>query len=130
MIVDGAVVMMENSMRRLGATGRRRDVIDTVIRAAAHEVARPIVFAVAIIIAVYMPIFFLEGLEGRMFRPMAVTVVFGAARLTGPGVDGGAGAGDALPSATGSRSIKEGWFEHCARRYRRVAGWCAAPSHR
>ncbi len=36
--------------------------------------ARPIVFAVAIIIAVYMPIFFLEGLEGRMFRPMAITV--------------------------------------------------------
>ena len=40
----------------------------------AHEVARPIVFAVAIIIAVYLPIFFLQGLEGRMFRPMAITV--------------------------------------------------------
>ncbi|MFN0171676.1 MAG: efflux RND transporter permease subunit [Bryobacteraceae bacterium] len=73
MIVDGAVVMMENAVRRLdkaepGSTSR------DLIRDAAHEVARPIVFAVAIIIAVYIPIFFLEGLERRMFRPMAVTV--------------------------------------------------------
>jgi cobalt-zinc-cadmium resistance protein CzcA len=45
-----------------------------VIREAAHEVARPIVFAVAIIIAVYLPIFTLQDLEGRMFRPMAITV--------------------------------------------------------
>mgnify|MGYP003349799806 CR=1 FL=1 len=79
LIVDGAVVMMENSVRHL-ADGKRHSVIDTV-RAAAHEVARPIVFAVAIIIAVYLPILTLEGLEGRMFRPMAVTVcsaIFGS----------------------------------------------------
>src|SRR5882757_6248911 len=44
------------------------------IRLAAHEVARPMTFAVVIIIAVYLPILFLEGLEGRMFRPMAITV--------------------------------------------------------
>lgn len=73
MIVDGAVVMMENSIRRLqhkaaGTTAEHE------IRESAYEVARPILFAVAIIIAVYMPIFFLEGLEGRMFRPMAITV--------------------------------------------------------
>jgi len=73
MIVDGAVVMMENSIRRLhhkpaGTTPEHE------IREGAYEVARPILFAVAIIIAVYMPIFFLEGLEGRMFRPMAITV--------------------------------------------------------
>jgi cobalt-zinc-cadmium resistance protein CzcA len=72
MIVDGAVVMMENSMRRLqkpaGTEANRRNP------PASYEVARPIVFAVAIIIAVYLPIFFLEGLEGRMFRPMAITV--------------------------------------------------------
>lgn len=72
MVVDGAVVMMENSVRRLAHDGKedKRDVI----RAAAQEVARPIVFAVAIIIAVYLPILTLEGLEGRMFRPMAITV--------------------------------------------------------
>src|SRR5207247_5023350 len=44
------------------------------IRHAAHEVARPMTFAVVIIIAVYLPILFLQGLEGRMFRPMAITV--------------------------------------------------------
>jgi len=71
MIVDGSVVMMENAVRRLGRGDGRP--VDRV-RVAAHEVARPIVFAVAIIIAVYLPVFFLEGLEGRMFRPMAITV--------------------------------------------------------
>ncbi|MDE3194784.1 MAG: efflux RND transporter permease subunit, partial [Acidobacteriota bacterium] len=73
MIVDGAVVMMENSMRRLQNPQPGMKPADE-IRHAAYEVARPIVFAVAIIIAVYLPIFFLEGLEGRMFRPMAITV--------------------------------------------------------
>jgi heavy metal efflux system protein len=72
MVVDGAVVMMENSVRQL-AHGEKRGVRET-IRSAAHEVARPIVYAVAIIIAVYLPILTLEGLEGRMFRPMAITV--------------------------------------------------------
>jgi cobalt-zinc-cadmium resistance protein CzcA len=67
--------MVENSVRRL----RRKpgepefDRLER-IRSASHEVARPIVFAVAIIIAVYLPVFFLEGLEGRMFRPMAIAV--------------------------------------------------------
>ncbi len=75
MIVDGAVVMMENSMRRL----HHRDESGVYapfarVREAALEVGRPILFGVAIIIAVYLPIFLLEGLEGRMFRPMAVTV--------------------------------------------------------
>ncbi len=74
MMVDGAVVMMENSMRRLHRARHGKPNPLEEIRLAAHEVARPILFAVAIIIAVYMPIFFLEGLEGRMFRPMAITV--------------------------------------------------------
>lgn len=74
MIVDGAVVMMENSVRRLQAPAPVGINPLDRIREAAHEVARPIVFGVAIIIAVYMPIFFLEDLEGRMFRPMAITV--------------------------------------------------------
>src|SRR5579883_3158981 len=86
MIVDGAVVMMENAMRRLHhAEGEAHFSAEDQIREAAHEVARPIVFAVAIIIAVYMPIFFLEGLEGRMFRPMAITVcsaLFGSLLLS------------------------------------------------
>src|SRR3954469_1420033 len=73
MIVDGAVVMMENSVHRLEQHHGQESPTDS-IRLAAHEVARPMTFAVVIIIAVYLPILFLEGLEGRMFRPMAITV--------------------------------------------------------
>src|SRR5690242_7835413 len=73
MIVDGAVVMMENSVRRLEERGGKEPVLDSV-RLAGYEVARPMAFAVTIIIAVYLPILFLQGLEGRMFRPMAITV--------------------------------------------------------
>jgi heavy metal efflux system protein len=75
LIVDASVVMVENFVRRLGAEpgatpARRQDIL----RDAAFEVGRPIVFGVAIIVAVYIPIFALQGLEGRMFRPMAFTV--------------------------------------------------------
>lgn len=75
LIVDASVVMVENFVRRLSHAGKitadeRRDVI----RRAAFEVGRPIVFGICIIIAVYLPIFTLQGLEGRMFTPMAFTV--------------------------------------------------------
>ena len=73
MIVDGAVVMMENSVHRLEERHGEESPLESV-RRAAHEVARPMTFAVVIIIAVYLPILFLQGLEGRMFRPMAITV--------------------------------------------------------
>jgi len=73
MIVDGAVVMMESSVHRLEEKREGESPLDAV-RRAAHEVARPMTFAVVIIIAVYLPILFLQGLEGRMFRPMAITV--------------------------------------------------------
>ena len=73
MIVDGSVVMIENSVHRLDTSGKDRRLRD-VVRAASQEVARPILFGIAIIIAVYLPIFTLQGLEGRMFRPMAITV--------------------------------------------------------
>jgi cobalt-zinc-cadmium resistance protein CzcA len=76
LIVDASVVMIENFVRKLGtadapADGEQRT---TLIRQAAFEVGRPIVFGVCIIIAVYVPIFTLQGLEGRMFEPMAFTV--------------------------------------------------------
>ena len=73
MIVDGAVVMMENSVHRLAEQNSQESPLES-IRHAAKEVARPMTFAVVIIIAVYLPILFLQGLEGRMFRPMAITV--------------------------------------------------------
>jgi len=79
MIVDGAVVMMENSVHRLEQSHAHESPLESV-RQAAYEVVRPMTFAVMIIIAVYLPILFLQGLEGRMFRPMAITV---CAALTG-----------------------------------------------
>ncbi|WP_035356414.1 efflux RND transporter permease subunit, partial [Edaphobacter aggregans] len=73
MIVDGAVVMIENSVHRMQEHGEE-EFPTTSIATAGLEVARPMAFGVGIIIAVYLPILFLEGLEGRMFRPMAITV--------------------------------------------------------
>lgn len=75
LLVDASVVMMENFVRRLkGAANEGTSARSERIRQAAFEVGRPIVFAVAIIVAVYVPIFALQGLEGRMFQPMAFTV--------------------------------------------------------
>jgi cobalt-zinc-cadmium resistance protein CzcA len=76
MVVDGAVVMVENIIRHIG---HREDVQKTVadrIRAAAHEVQRPVFYAITIIITAYLPIFTLQRVEGRLFRPMAWTVAF------------------------------------------------------
>jgi cobalt-zinc-cadmium resistance protein CzcA len=75
-IVDGAVVMVENVFRELAARqGQRYNVVD-VIRAAAHDVERPIFYAVAVIIAGYLPIYVLTGPSGRLFQPMADTMSF------------------------------------------------------
>jgi cobalt-zinc-cadmium resistance protein CzcA len=73
MIVDGAVVMMENAVHRLEVKSGQEPPIESV-RRGAIEVVRPMTFAVVIIVAVYVPILFLQGMEGRMFRPMATTV--------------------------------------------------------
>ncbi len=74
MIVDGSVVMVENFERRLQQDDSQRTKVQ-IIEAAAKEVGRPILFGILIIIAVYVPILTLEGIEGKMFVPMAITVV-------------------------------------------------------
>src|SRR5450432_3913072 len=76
-IVDGAVVMVENIFRELAAHHGHDDhnVVD-VIRAAAHDVERPIFYAIAVIIAGYLPIYVLAGPSGRLFQPMADTMSF------------------------------------------------------
>jgi cobalt-zinc-cadmium resistance protein CzcA len=78
MVVDGAVVMVENTVRHLSRQSRSGTArpIAQVIRDAAHEVQRPVFYAIAIIITAYMPIFTLQRVEGRLFRPMALTVAF------------------------------------------------------
>jgi len=79
MIVDGAVVMVENIFRELAARyGMKFSVVD-VIRAAARDVERPIFYAIAVIIAGYLPIYVLTGPAGRLFRPMADTMSFALA---------------------------------------------------
>jgi len=78
LIVDGSVVMVENILRRLGHRKAEEDPL-TVIRTAGQEVARPIFFGVLIIVLVYVPILTLGGVEGKMFRPMATTVLFALA---------------------------------------------------
>jgi cobalt-zinc-cadmium resistance protein CzcA len=76
LVVDGSVVMVENSMRHLSEHDReKKGLLRTVLDSCA-EVARPILFGVGIIIVVYLPILSLQGVEGKMFRPMALTVVF------------------------------------------------------
>ena len=75
MIVDGAVVMVENFMRRL-RLANPDEKRQATIESAAKEVARPVLFGVLIIIAVYLPILTLQGIEGKMFTPMAMTVGF------------------------------------------------------
>jgi cobalt-zinc-cadmium resistance protein CzcA len=93
MVVDGAVVMVENIIRHLSQRGnghgsesegdgtpRKNTVImkpvSEMIREAAHEVQRPVFYAIGIIITAYLPIFTLQRVEGRLFRPMAWTVAF------------------------------------------------------
>ncbi len=82
LIIDGAVVMVENIVRRLGArqhelhrTLTLQERLHTVL-AAAQEVGRPTFFGVLIITIVYVPILSLTGIEGKMFKPMALTVIF------------------------------------------------------
>ncbi|MBI5384453.1 MAG: efflux RND transporter permease subunit [Verrucomicrobia bacterium] len=82
LIVDGAVVMVENAMRRLAMRqhelGRvlTKEEREEVLRSAPLEVARPVAFGVGIIMIVFLPILTLEGIEGKLFKPMALTLIF------------------------------------------------------
>ncbi len=79
MIVEGAVVMVENIVRLLSQPanpGEEEESVAQKIRRAAREVQRPVFFSIAIIITAYLPIFTLQRVEGRLFRPMAWTVAF------------------------------------------------------
>jgi cobalt-zinc-cadmium resistance protein CzcA len=75
MLVDGSVVMIENIIRHQARSGDRRNPMQK-IQEAVHEVQRPVFFARAIVITSYLPIFTLQAVEGRLFKPMAWTVTF------------------------------------------------------
>lgn len=81
-IVDGWVVMVENAMRRLADRQHElkraltKEEREEVLRSAPLEVARPVAFGVGIILIVFLPVLTLEGIEGKLFRPMALTMIF------------------------------------------------------
>lgn len=81
-IVDAAVVMVENIFRRLSAAHEEAKKTDSsvnqlqVVLQSAKQVGRPIVFAILIIVSVYIPLFTLEGVEGKMFHPLALTFIY------------------------------------------------------
>lgn len=122
MVVDGSVVMIENILRH-AEYGRGKKTFIELIATAAHEVQRPVFFARVIIIVSYLPIFTLQRVEGRLFRPMAWTVAFallGAllfALLVAP----------VLCTLVFKDEIKEWrnpvfhWLQH---RYGRLLDWC------
>jgi len=76
MLGDGAIVMVENIYRHMGEAKALEEPRQRIIMRAAREVSRPIVFSIIIIIMVFLPIFTLEGVEGKMFSPLAFTISF------------------------------------------------------
>ena len=75
LVVDSSVIIIENCVRRLGVERGTRPTLD-IVRDATLEVRKPTMFGELIILIVYLPILLLEGIEGQLFRPMALTVIF------------------------------------------------------
>src|SRR5262249_48394811 len=82
-IVDGAVIMTENIMRRLAQRRPAASHVVAEVRDSAIEMARPLTFAVLIIMTVYVPILTFQRIEGKLFRPMAVTIAVAAVAALG-----------------------------------------------
>ena len=134
LLVDSAVVLVENMIRRIALERGSGEAAQVTIRQAAFEVGRPIVFGVAIIVAVYVPIFTLEGIEGRMFRPMAFTVcaaVIGSLLLALTYLPAAASYVLADGGVAQEGSVNEvhedaAWFRSFRDRYVRMLGWAMA----
>jgi cobalt-zinc-cadmium resistance protein CzcA len=122
-LVDGAVVMVENIHRQLGRRHGTSYNVKQVIIAAAAEVDRPIVYAIAVIIAGFLPIYVLSGPSGRLFKPMADTTIFaliGSLIVTItllPVVC-------AVVLRRGVKERRNATFEWVLERYRRSLEWC------
>ena len=124
LVVDSSVIMVENAARRLGEDTSGRSVRE-IVRDAAVEVRRPTLFGELIIAIVYLPVLGLEGVEGKLFRPMALTVIFALAGsmilsltlmpvLASYALKKGGGHGD-------NRLVR--WLKAC---YRPLLGWALA----
>ena len=132
LIVDASVVMVENFVRRINTSGTDGGAPADrlrLVQQAAFEVGRPIVFGVAIIVAVYVPIFTLQGIEGRMFRPMAFTVcaaVLGSLVLALTYIPAVASYVFAGHRSGGEARADARWFVALRRRYDAVLTWALA----
>jgi len=122
MVVDGAVVMVENIVRHMSRREAGSQKPMDVIRVAAHEVQRPVFYAIAIIITAYLPVFTLERVEGRLFKPMAWTVAFallGAlifSMLVAPVLA-------SVFFATNAKESRAPVMDFLKKRYRSAVGW-------
>lgn len=76
MMVDGSIVVVENVMRHLAEPNTRREPLVQRVLTATREVGQPVFFAVLIIVVVFLPLFTLQGVEGKLFKPMAFSVAF------------------------------------------------------
>lgn len=76
LVVDGSVILIENVVRRLHERRNDPEPLLEKVRAATKEIGRPVVFAIAIITVVFLPILGLRGIEGKMFGPMAATLIY------------------------------------------------------
>ena len=123
-IVNGAVIMIENYLWRLRARPNHHLPLTSdqslgLVRSAAHQVSRPILMGIGIIIAVYVPILSLQGLEGRMYRPMAVTVcaaLLGSLVLTLAAVP----AASRLLLGRSTKKAREPYMDRARQVYRRI----------
>jgi cobalt-zinc-cadmium resistance protein CzcA len=128
MVVDGAVVMVENISRHLQMRKEQNKPISEVIAHAAHEVQRPVFYAIGVIIAAYLPIFTLQRVEGKLFHPMAWTVSFA---LLGALIFS-----IVMIPVIASYLLRKGaqeWhnpvMEAMTRQYRRAVTWCVGHRH-
>jgi heavy metal efflux system protein len=125
MVVDGAVVMVENIVRHLNRPDPRTTI--ERIRSATHEVQRPVFFAIAIIVTAYLPMFTLQRVEGKLFKPMAWTVAFALAgaliysMLIAPALS-------TFFFRKGAKQWRNPVMEFLTARYRRAVAW--ATRHR
>ena len=124
LLVDGAIVMLEGTLHTLDKERPPPADVPEVVARAMKRSARPVAFAVAIILLVYLPLMALEGVEGRMFRPMAITVsiALGGALLftltTFP-----AACAYALRAHAPKSSDRPGVFDRLSRGYARTLAW-------
>ena len=125
-LVDARRVMVENIHRQLARRRAPPTRSATSIAAAAAEVDRPIVYAVAVIVAGFLPIYVLSGPSGRLFKPMADTMIFALIGVADADADGDAGAVHAGAAERRPRATQRDHSSGCSALRARALDWCLA----